>query len=547
MPQKSLEEYIQIVEKEYNNSQVQYADVLGVKLPIPVSYKGNEEAFLDDVLSFQDNRHKVYDLYNLVNKNKQVHPKEIKYKGLHVIASLDQTLRNLPDREILSKAANKATRRYTSAIKKVLRARAEHPKKDFAISMNKDYLSKLDKLHYLNNLKETSKTIGKGLKFTAEQTAQILGGALGALPAVVYNLSNKKYHFAENRVHMAIKDKALPYIRKGAVKALIVASSIGGATLVSQVSKNIKENQQRMEISNNEKQEMQEFLAKHKTNNEAFYYNYKKAQNLEAEILCCIATFENFRDTAYICEAGEETIGYGTRYYPNGRKVRLGDRITKEDAYKYAAHHLRKYVYPVFKHIDKELSPSEVVATCMFVYNMDETEVKDSHYFKVLSSNASEYKKSVAISKYRSVKGKRSYGLIGRRGYEGFIIQSENVPFFLTLNRSIVGSPNMSYFEYPETGGKDPIENPDSTFIPLKLDNLKKQAERFVANDIDSSVLGLLPEAKKNELIEKYGIKVVDSRVKATKYPKIDMMHDMAPKRNLAWHQALKIAQSKSK
>lgn len=46
--------------------------------------------------------------------------------------------------------------------------------------------------------------------------------------------------------------------------------------------------------------------------------------NLEiAEELC--RRFEGFRSAAYLCPAGVPTIGYGSTYYPDGRKVTLED------------------------------------------------------------------------------------------------------------------------------------------------------------------------------------------------------------------------------
>ena len=45
-----------------------------------------------------------------------------------------------------------------------------------------------------------------------------------------------------------------------------------------------------------------------------------------------IKSFEGFRFTAYLCSAGVPTIGYGATYYANDSKVKIGDKITKEQA-----------------------------------------------------------------------------------------------------------------------------------------------------------------------------------------------------------------------
>lgn len=42
--------------------------------------------------------------------------------------------------------------------------------------------------------------------------------------------------------------------------------------------------------------------------------------------------FEGFRSKPYLCPAGVPTIGYGSTYYPNGRKVTLQDPAIEEPA-----------------------------------------------------------------------------------------------------------------------------------------------------------------------------------------------------------------------
>ncbi|MBB3691443.1 lysozyme [Sphingomonas sp. BK580] len=42
--------------------------------------------------------------------------------------------------------------------------------------------------------------------------------------------------------------------------------------------------------------------------------------------------FERCRLVAYLCPAGKWTIGWGMTYYPDGRRVKAGDRITQDQA-----------------------------------------------------------------------------------------------------------------------------------------------------------------------------------------------------------------------
>lgn len=41
--------------------------------------------------------------------------------------------------------------------------------------------------------------------------------------------------------------------------------------------------------------------------------------------------FESFRERAYRCPAGIPTIGWGNTFYPDGRPVRMGDRVTRAE------------------------------------------------------------------------------------------------------------------------------------------------------------------------------------------------------------------------
>lgn len=51
--------------------------------------------------------------------------------------------------------------------------------------------------------------------------------------------------------------------------------------------------------------------------------------NLELATELC-RRFEGFRAKPYLCPAGVPTIGYGSTYYPGGRKVTLADALITE-------------------------------------------------------------------------------------------------------------------------------------------------------------------------------------------------------------------------
>jgi lysozyme len=94
--------------------------------------------------------------------------------------------------------------------------------------------------------------------------------------------------------------------------------------------------------------------------------------NLELAASLC-KQFEGFRSKPYLCPAGIATIGYGSTYYPDGRKVTLQDSpISEQDASGLLMHELEH------THLPSVLRQCPILATderkCNaivdFVYNL---------------------------------------------------------------------------------------------------------------------------------------------------------------------------------
>ena len=62
-----------------------------------------------------------------------------------------------------------------------------------------------------------------------------------------------------------------------------------------------------------------------------------------------ISSFEGIRLNAYDDGVGVWTIGIGTTIYPNGVKVKKGDKCTLEQAKEYFAHDLKRFESSVNK------------------------------------------------------------------------------------------------------------------------------------------------------------------------------------------------------
>jgi lysozyme len=68
--------------------------------------------------------------------------------------------------------------------------------------------------------------------------------------------------------------------------------------------------------------------------------------NLEIAASLC-KQFEGFRSKPYLCPAGVATIGYGSTYYADGRKVTLNDSpTTQEEAHVLLMHELEHTYLP---------------------------------------------------------------------------------------------------------------------------------------------------------------------------------------------------------
>lgn len=87
-----------------------------------------------------------------------------------------------------------------------------------------------------------------------------------------------------------------------------------------------------------------------------------------------IMEFESFFSKPYLCPAGVPTIGYGTTFYPNGKKVSLSDSpITKEQAKEYLAHDLKKEednLNQLTKKLGITLNENQFSALISFAYNL---------------------------------------------------------------------------------------------------------------------------------------------------------------------------------
>ncbi|MCQ2741580.1 MAG: DUF2441 domain-containing protein, partial [Alphaproteobacteria bacterium] len=236
-----------------------------------------------------------------------------------------------------------ALRRYKSTIQKAIRIKNEYKHGSFYIRMSTDFIRKLDTLHQKHLLKRLTDDMQSILKWTTKQTLSVTIGSLGALPAATYWLLDKKVHFTDNTKHKFIKEKLLPYIRRGALKAMILTSLATGADFsIKQMTKDKDGDNMEYVVSSQKKYKI--------TNKEDFDKMYRDVfpltvkSMLPTEILVCKPYSDNgkkvIQDYVYNqSRAVRETVTELVRvsFFPEkpSRLTCLYVCRTLEDAYKW--------------------------------------------------------------------------------------------------------------------------------------------------------------------------------------------------------------------
>lgn len=154
-----------------------------------------------------------------------------------------------------------------------------------------------------------------------------------------------------------------------------------------------------------------------------------------------IKEFEGLYLNAYLCQAGVATIGWGTTVYPNGTKVRLGDKITLAQAKEYFSNDMKKHenhvmlsvVYPLLK------AQEQFDALVSFVYNVGEGGVLYPNSIDERIKNGEDLDTVISeeLPRWNKADGKVSAGLVRRRQAEldlFFSVETPSESLFIELN-----------------------------------------------------------------------------------------------------------------
>jgi lysozyme len=145
-----------------------------------------------------------------------------------------------------------------------------------------------------------------------------------------------------------------------------------------------------------------------------------------------IKFYEGFKDKAYYCSAGKVTIGYGTTfYYPSRQKVKITDRITREQAEWQLDQHIENLEKEILGMVTVKINDNQLGALVSFAYNVgldkDEDAIAegfgDSTLLKKLNAGdfqgaANEFNKWVYATDSKTGKKIKLNGLVKRRKTE---------------------------------------------------------------------------------------------------------------------------------
>lgn len=145
--------------------------------------------------------------------------------------------------------------------------------------------------------------------------------------------------------------------------------------------------------------------------------------------LALIKKFEGLRLAAYRDSGGVATIGYGTTVYPNGQKVKMGQKITAAEAVTYLLHDIQTIRLPALAKLVKvRLTSNEAGALISFVYNVGVEAFKGSTMLQLLNGGAQKREVASEFTRWNKVNGKGVKGLTRRRNAEAELFLAPDEP-----------------------------------------------------------------------------------------------------------------------
>jgi lysozyme len=134
--------------------------------------------------------------------------------------------------------------------------------------------------------------------------------------------------------------------------------------------------------------------------------------------LSIIKKYEGLKLNAYICPAGVATVGFGSTFYPDGRRVKLGDKITLQEAESILLHDIKRFEKEVRNSVKIEITNNQLSALISFTYNVGASAFRKSTLLKKVNANPTDLTIHNEFMRWTRAGGKVLPGLVKRRAEE---------------------------------------------------------------------------------------------------------------------------------
>ncbi len=129
-----------------------------------------------------------------------------------------------------------------------------------------------------------------------------------------------------------------------------------------------------------------------------------------------ITEFEGFSAKPYLCSAKIPTIGYGSTYYSDGKRVTMLDKeITKHQALEIFKTIADRFASKVSKLVTSPLNQNQFNALVSLAYNIGTGNFASSTILKKVNKNHNDTSIALEFKKWNKVNKKEVSGLTRRR------------------------------------------------------------------------------------------------------------------------------------
>ena len=151
-----------------------------------------------------------------------------------------------------------------------------------------------------------------------------------------------------------------------------------------------------------------------------------KGYTVTQETLDMIKKYEGFRSKAYQDVVGVWTIGYGNTFYPDGTKVKEGDKIDAVEAEKLLRKIVEDFAKKVTDEIRVQLTDCQFGALVSFTYNVGIGAFRRSTLLRKVNTDPENPEIRNEFAKWVKAGGKVFPGLVKRRKEEANFYFKQN-------------------------------------------------------------------------------------------------------------------------